>query len=133
MKVLCQFGKNLKKENRFFNCYRWKTVKKQRKISYYIPHLHIHISTSFSLYICNVYIYIYIIYIYIYIKNWTWNLNEFFTVWLLWVCGCLWMQLNVNELVNKLWINCEWHSAQITQWVGFAHCLLYFGSWLIRS
>ena len=24
------------------------------------------------------------------------------TVWLLWVCGCLWMQLNVSELVNTV-------------------------------
>ena len=23
-------------------------------------------------------------------------------VWLLWVCGCLWMQLNVSELVNTV-------------------------------
>ena len=28
---LCHFGKNLKKENRFFSCYGWKNVKKTKK------------------------------------------------------------------------------------------------------
>ena len=108
------------------NCEKTKKNFNEKYCCFYycIPHLHIYISTSFSLYACNVYVYIYTLELGISIN---------FTLWLLCLCGCLWMQLNVNELVNKLRINCEWHSAQITQWVGFAHCCPFFGSWLIRS
>ena len=91
----------------------------------YIKCIYIYIHTSPSIY--DIYTYIYIcmyIYIYIYILIIYKELNlEFKWIWLCGCCGCgcLWMQLNVSELVNKLWINCEWHCAQIAQWVGFPH------------